>query len=335
MPQPNPRQLLDEKFVSQYFSQKITGPRYQAAIWNSVKIIPIKKHLHQKNNLIFYHFVIRYDIPGLNQPIFCSAHSQENRKPAFNALKFIHSQIKNYPLAPLFYSPNFNAFFYLGLSGENLQYYLKKQPQKVPNLIKLAANRLADFHQIKINPKKHNFNPKNQRVETVVPGAKIFFQKIKFKAPSFSQESEAIFQKINQFDQKNLPQNGHYLIHGDIHPENIIIGQQLKIAIVDYTDICVADFARDLASFSHQLNYMTTRFNPCLAKKLPQFQKIFFETYLKKRKMKMTPDLNQRIKYYLAWTALRNLVFFLTKNFIETEEAKKSLQSAKEYLKLE
>jgi len=42
-------------------------------------------------------------------------------------------------------------------------------------------------------------------------------------------------------------------------PENIIKMSKKKIAVIDFTDICLADFARDIGSFMQQLEFMILR----------------------------------------------------------------------------
>ncbi|NQU77145.1 phosphotransferase [Candidatus Falkowbacteria bacterium] len=332
---PNPLKLLDKNFVSDYFSKKITSPQYQKINWQNIKITPYKKILDKNNPSKFYHFVIRYDVEGLSQPIFCTTNSKENREDAHRALNFINSKIKKQSITPIFYSEKFKALFYLGVDGENLQYYIKEHPSQINPIIKETANWLAKLHQIKVSPKEHNFNPQNSKVETIVPGADYYLERVENKAPDFLNDIKKLFIKINNFDKKNIKKNGHYLIHGDIHPENVILNKETnKIAIIDYTDVCVADFARDLANFSHQLDYMVNRFNPSLKEKLPEIQKTFLNSYLKKTGLKLSSDLKKRINCYMAWTSLRNAVFFLIKEFQETQEAKKMITKAYEYLNL-
>jgi len=326
--QANPKNLLSKKFISGYFSKKIPS-KYQNIDWQTVKITPIKKTIGA-----FYHLVIRYDIEGLPQPIFCSAHSKEDRKNAFTALKFISNQTKNKEICPIFYSKNFKAFFYLGVDGKNLQHYIKNEPEKIEDYIKLSAAWLSNLHQTKTDPKKNNYNPLSSRIETVVPGPKVYVESIQKKAPEHLSEIKKIFNQINEFDKKNLEKNAHYLIHGDFHPENVIIkkNDSSKIVIIDYTDICISDFARDLGSFLHQLKYMIQRFNPQIADKIPVYEKSFLESYFKNSATNLNSEIEQRISIYAAWTALRNAIFFLIKGFIETDEAQKSINYTKEYL---
>lgn len=332
----NPKNLFDIQFISDYFPKKITNPNFQNIDWSKISITPIKKNIGPKDGRLYYHFVIRYDVKNINQPIFCSAHWEEARQNAYRALKFIDSQIPSKKVKPLFFDKKYNAFFYLGVNGENLQYYIKNQPEKIENILKLSAIWLTKLHQIKIDCGKHNFNPENSKIETIIPGSNYYFKSIQKKAPTFLDDVRKIYNRINKFDEKNLKQNKHYLIHGDFHPENIIVDQNdpSKIAVVDYTDVCIADFARDLANLNHQLYYMINRFAPKLSSQIPNFQNTFLNTYLNKINKKLTPNLQERINYYKSWAALRNAIFFLIKDSQEPDEAEKSINDTYEYLNL-
>ncbi|MBU4331758.1 phosphotransferase [Patescibacteria group bacterium] len=329
----NPNNFLDPQFMSEYFANQVTGAEYKDVNWKNVRITPIKEDIGK-----FYHLVIRYDVQGIKQPIFCTANAKEDREHAYQALTFIDDQSffkgKLASLKPLFYDPEFKAMFYLGIDGKALLDYIKDEPEKVESLIKLVADWLTELHQIKADITKHTFNPLSVRIETIAPGSRVYLEKIKKSYPGNFLDFKKIFAEINIFDERNLRKNRQCLIHGDLHPENVVINahDESEITIIDYTDICVADFARDLGNFLQQFEYMTSRYNQELSQNMASLQKSFLNEYLNKRDLELYDELRRRISMYMAWTAFRSATFFLTKGFAEREEAEKLIKRIPEYI---
>ena len=97
-------------------------------------------------------------------------------------------------------------------------------------------------------------------METTVPGAKHWLSSIKERQGNYYEDVKNIFSILNEQEKKILKKtNRRWLIHGDAHPENVIKISENKIGVIDFTDMCLADFARDLGSFLQQLDYMCSR----------------------------------------------------------------------------
>ena len=93
-----------------------------------------------------------------------------------------------------------------------------------------------------------------------------------------------------------------------------------KIAVIDYTDICLSDFARDIGSFLQQLEYMCNRKINNL-EFTDRIKKIFLETYLTYAKIQLNEPLKKRIENYYNWTVIRTATYFLIKDKPEPKRA--------------
>ena len=314
-------QLLDEDFVLALFRKEVL-PLYKTfTSLNKVKVKPYKKMIWETT----YHVVISWDAYFTNNegeevrlPIFCSAHSNEMRENIFAVLEYLHEN--NFPDTnfklprQLFYSKEFNGTFYRGLRGETLLYYIKKCDR--PEIKKVIVESAALFHKLhnlKISPKA-NFNPFNARIATVVPGSDNVINEVglRFKG-KYKDDLRLIYDYL--IKQENLffsSDSKLSLIHGDAHPENIIKTNTNKIGLVDFTDFCLGDYARDLGSFMQQLEYKITSkagdYNFA-----QEMKKLFLDTYLKVGHKTLDADLERRIKLYYNFTAIRTASFFFLK----------------------
>jgi len=343
-------QLFDEKFVTKLFKQRIL-PRYPDFVAiKKIEIQPHKKYIWEKT----YHVVIEFKTTFLarngkikNLPIYCTAHSDEPRKNVYSALKFLwdHSFAKgNLTIPhPLFYSNRFRATFYRGVEGKNLyQFIREKNYQEIEKIVIKSARWFAKLHKLPTDKAK-NFNKDNSRITTVIPGVKYILNTVKHDYSQYYSAFQQIYQIILEKEKQFFSSTKQrWLIHGDAHPENIIKMSEAKIALIDFTDICLADFTRDLGAFLQQLEFMIQR---KIGNKnyIARIKTIFLENYLNNAKIhpthsnhcdnsaknvmvkmcgvKLDNSVKQRIENYYNWTALRTATFFLLKDKPEPERA--------------
>jgi thiamine kinase-like enzyme len=320
--------LLDEQFVKDYLSRKMLQFYPGFSRIEKIKIIPHKKLIWETT----YHVVIEYETTFINKdggsetlPIFCSAHDHESRLDFYKALKFLWQHgFGDGDLSiphPLFFSKGFNALFYRGVNGKNLYYYIKKNDRaEIKIIIAKAAFWFAKLH--KLETYGHLiFNEANSRIETVLPGIKHILTKVAQDYPQYTDIFSTIYGTINKQEKDFLASTDQrWLVHGDAHPENIICMGRTKIGVIDFSDFCSSDFARDLGSFIQQLGYMSNRKigDEKYAKKI---QKLFLDSYLENAKIKLDKNLQARIDNYYNWTTMRTATHFLIKDGPEPDRA--------------
>jgi len=313
--------LFEEEFVRKLFQEKLLPHYPDFSVIKKITINPHKQYIWEKTYHVVLEFrtvLARADGSEEELEIFCTAHSSEPRENAYNALRFLwDSGFGEGDLTaphPLFFDQKLRAFFYRGVSGRSLYYYIKeKRFDEVERLVPLSADWYAKLHQVPVRGAE-NFNPENSRIKTVVPGIDKILKSIKEDYP----EKYDLYKKIFKIFEKNEADflesaDRLWLIHGDAHPENIIRMGETKIAGIDFTDVCLSDFARDLGSFSQQLEYMAGRKmgDPVFTERM---KNLFLESYLKSAKIELTPDLKKRIDNYYNWTTIRTATFFLMKH---------------------
>lgn len=311
-------QFFDEKFITKLLKERVL-PQYPAfASVKKVKIIPHKKLVWEST----YHVVLEFKTTFLTSrgkkkilSIFSTAHSTEPRKNVYYGLKFLwkNNFSKGFLTIPhaLFYSNFYKATFYRGVNGHNLYYFIgAKNFQAIEEILPKTAAWFAKLHSLSTAGAK-NFNKKNSRVKTVVPGVENILKKISDKYPQYQELSKKIYEIIIKEEEKFFSSTGRrWLTHGDAHPENVIKMGKKKIAIIDFTDLCLADFARDIGSFLQQLEYMCD-------KKIgdPEYslkaKKIFLDNYFRNAKIKMSDYLEERINNYYNWTMMRTATSLL------------------------
>jgi thiamine kinase-like enzyme len=331
--------LFEEKYVLALFQEKLL-PHYPD--FSSVKKIDIKPHkqyIWEKT----YHVVLEFtttlsrtDGSDETLEIFCTAHSSEPRENAYNALRFLwDSGFGEGDLSaphPLFFDKKLKAFFYRGVSGRSMYYFIReKRFDKVEHLVPLAAAWFAKLHGL---PTDHaqNFNSENSRIRTVVPGIDRILRDIKRDYPEKHEIYKTIYDIFKKNEEDFLNSTDRlWLIHGDAHPENIIEMNETKIAGIDFTDVCLSDFARDIGSFIQQTEYMINRKmeDPIFTAKMKE---LFLESYLNSAKIELNPDLSKRIENYYNWTAIRTATFFLMKHNPQPERAEPLLAIVRERL---
>lgn len=326
-------QLLDEKFVKELFDKEVL-PLYPD--FSSIKKINIIRH---KNQVWEHTYHVVYEFRTIFKtkdgklkelPIFCSAHSDEPRKNVFDGLKFLweHNFGRGYLTIPhaLFYSDEFQGTFYRGVHGKNLYKYIRKKNfSEVETIVPKAAGWFAKLHNTSTKSAR-NFNEENSRIRTVFPGVEHTIKRVEQDYPKYYKIYKKLYRIFIETEEKFLASTDkRWLVHGDAHPENIIKMGKKKIAMIDFTDLGLSDFARDLGSFSQQLEYMCARkIGGAYGRKM---KKLFLDNYFKNAKIKLDNNLQKRIDNYYNWTTIRTATFFLIKDKPEPERAKPLIKS--------
>jgi len=334
--------LFDEHFVLDYFKRKLL-PLYPA--FKDIKrvvIKPYKKMVWETT----YHVVIGFDVYFLTAagqetkiPVVCSAHSEEPRENVYIALEYLWT--KNFSShgidlpRPLFYSERFNGTFYRALKGENLLYYIKEKDYKTIEAIVIASAELfAKLHALPAGLEA-NFNPINSRIRTVVPGVAMIFQEMSARygdkyAPCLKKIYAHFIAEEEKFFNSGEPLK---LIHGDAHPENIIKTAAKRIGLIDFTDLCLSDFARDLGTFMQQLDYkIMIKIND--VEFATKMKELFLRSYLSAAGLEIDANLQARIDLYYNWTAIRTSTYWFLKFGHNEKRAEDLLNAVKNNLNL-
>jgi len=332
--------LFEEEFVLELLRREVL-PLYPAfKDITRVEVKPYKKMIWETT----YHVVVGYRVyflgpDGQEQkiPIVCSAHSSEPRENIYRVLKYLQDRNFSNPRfvlpRPLFYSPEFRGTFYRALSGENLLYYIKHDERAlVREQVALAAGLLARLHSLPAGPEA-DFNPINSRIATVIPGVAEIFHEMRQRYGAIQeQEFRDIYERFIAQEEKYLGALPRLaLIHGDAHPENFIITKPEQIGLIDFTDFCLGDPARDLGTFLQQLDYKVIKKvgdNHFAA----ELRQLFLDHYLAATQQALTPDLQARIDLYYNWTAIRTSVYWFLKFGHNERRGAELLQAVQENL---
>jgi len=309
--------LFDQNFVRELLTKEIIPLYPDVSGIGEIEIVYHKKNVWETT----YHVVVEYKIilarigaPPEPINIFCTAHSSEPREKVYKSLSFLHEHdFDSVDLTvprPLFYSEYFNATFYQGVVGHNLYHYIRDNNYgEIEKIVGMCAAWFAKLHTLPVDKAKNFLD--EVRVSQVVPGYEYVLKKIKERQPAFLDQATVIFDHIKDQEKEFLySTKERWLVHGDAHPENIIKTGTGKLAVIDFTDLCLSDFARDLGAFTQQFEYM------CINKLddqlfIAQVKNIFLDKYREYANIKMDSTLEKRIENYFNWSAFRTAIFFI------------------------
>jgi 4-alpha-glucanotransferase len=339
--------LLSENYVKELFTRKILPLYPDFKKIEKIKIIYHKDYVWKTT----YHVVLEFKtffVPRNSSnakknlkslSIFCTAHSNEPRKNVYDTLSYLWGEgfsrgFLTVP-KPLFYSKHFNASFYRGVRGGSLLSYIQNNNKKeIERVVKKTAEWLAKLHKTPISD-IIKFNKKNTRIKTVIPGYRHVLNEVKDKYEGkYYKDIKTIYDYLIELEDDFFELSSkRWLIHGDVHPDNIIKIGSKKIAMIDFTDICPSDFARDLGSFIQQLEYKLNKYkyNKNFIKKLIN---IFINTYCQSSKVKYNIRLKERIRLYYYWTAFRTAIFWITRYNPKPDRAEPLILEIKKKFKL-
>lgn len=335
--------LFDENYVLEMFKDKLLPLYAQYVNIKKVSIKPYKKMVWQST----YHVVIGFNVvfETIDKKeekvlIVCSAHSEEPRENVFKAMKHLwqyNFNGENIDIPrPLLYSEYFKGTFYQGIVGENLMQYIKyKEYEKLEEMIPLAAKLFVKLHELPATADS-NFNPMNARIETVVPGSDIIIREMSHRYEGkFKKDFELIYKHLIEKEEYYLKQKDSKLslIHGDAHTENIIHTGENRVGLIDFTDLCLGDFARDLGTFVQQLEFKIVNRHGDV-EKAKEMTSLFLSSYFSASDKNFRSNLDERIKLYYNWTTARTSVYFFIKHDSDPYRAEILLNKVKKDLGL-
>ncbi|MBN2885040.1 phosphotransferase [Patescibacteria group bacterium] len=334
-------ELFDEQIVRNLLEKEVL-PLYP----DFSKILSFKIKAYKK--LIWtstYHVVIAYNVRFLHingekikLEIVCSAHSDEPREVVFKVLRYLEKSNlsdENVVLPrPLFFSSEYNGTFYQAVEGKHLLRIIKEgRKLKMKKMIIQAAHLFSQVHSLKMPDDLSIFSDDNRLLRTVVPGRDTIIKEIRERfGDTYVHAVSELYAGFIAEEEKFFASTAkRWLIHGDAHPENIISAGKDRIGLIDFTDFCPADFARDLGTFLQQLEYKIIRhFND--QELASAMKKLFLNSYLEFAHITLDESLQKRIDLYYNWTAIRTATFWLLKHDCEPHKAEVNINKIKNNL---
>lgn len=310
----NIKLLKNKNYLARLFKKRL--PKYYPNFGSikKIEIYPVKNYRSEK----IQHFVGYYTITdksGRELNIVCSAHSDGTRKRVFKILRLVHQKFKKIKLLsiqPLWYQDDQKAMFYRAIRGENMFETIEELKEsdslnEVRFIIKEVAHWLAKFHQLKPKFRLPSYKTTKKLLDPANLLTKNTPLIIKYRS-----KVEAALKLLINLKNKVLNQKDFCLVHGDLHPENVIVNKdnpgKKRIAIIDYTDVCLSDPAQDLGSFTQQLIYNLKKAGYHEAA-INSLQRLFIKTYLGSSGKKLSQRLKNKIIFFQAWSAARGMIY--------------------------
>lgn len=329
------RLLLDKKFVKELFTQRKKQINNNIVQIQRVDVYPFKKFFSSQLS----HIAVFYRIHALlkdktrkNFDVFCSGDNRGVREKAFHIMNFLYENGINTRTTgipqPLFYIKRFQAYFYKKVKGENLFSIIRKKQdilkdiQKTALLIKKTHNILkkANITAPEYSPTLEFLDPSN-----------ILHQYCK-KTPNLCKKIFTYYTNTLAHYQKLSPIPKCQLVHGDFHPENIIVPKyEKKIYITDFSESVYGSIYLDLGSFLQQFEYMIRLYRKDFSQKMVhQLQKLFLKTYFQSY---IPRHAIRYINFFESWIALRSVIYFLKQHkYIRINELLASVYSLQKRL---
>ncbi len=274
----------------------------------------IKRHVGDD----FFHYVIEHRLTlelknglKIRRKIYTISFSNHGRKPMSQAMSLIYrNKFHSGPVItpqPLWYEEDTMSFFYLGIPGDTLLEHLKNGHIDF-DYFKKIAQALRRLHATKFPAgqfKQHDFSLNYLDPTAVLNRPQNLEDPLKKELIS----QLAVLEKLKAQIIKEKP----VLSHGDFHPENIIVNRfdSNQLAIIDFSEVCLASRYYDLASFLLQLKLMSLGYlAPGVYAKI---EKIILGGYF--GRSAIDSEVMNKLNLYRAWTALKNAVYSMI--FIE------------------
>ncbi len=309
------KHLLEKDYIRQIFNQYL--PKYYPDFKEllEIELRPYKKHVGRSSAVYVVEYFCTYkkqtdESDYLN--IFVSAHTDGSRQAAFlnNQFLYQHGFSNSHYLVPkpLFYLEDFKAFFYEGVRGRILKKLISDEPERdLRPVLTMAASWLTRLHNLAVP--EGGFKARDFAIKEMSPKTEVFLADFAKYKPAEGQTVSSALQAILALESSFAPTFNKTLVHGDFHPENVIVSglDPDHIKVIDFTDLSWGDPCLDIGVFLQQFDFMLH--NLLSRKKINDYKTFFVEAYFSSSFEDIDQAFINRINLYQAWTALRTGVF--------------------------
>lgn len=308
--------LLDKNYFNTLLQKALNNEAIQ-----SIKSQPIKIAREAK----FEHIVLAATVTmksGDTHKLYIMSHSNGNKKKLYDILQFFKTNIDHSYVStpePLIYDEASQSLVYRELTGSNLYEYLENKAKGLQNFFSASGQALAQIHKLKPTKKFGNLN----LAMTDLDPSHIM-DDIKTINQSLYNRLNQVQHSLNELKQKldGLKQSRPVLVHGDLHPENIIIIDaninDPKLGMIDLENVSLADREYDLGSFIEQTHIMASPSHT--VDEINTLQTVFLDSYLAETGLTFDSIIENKILFYKTYFGLKAAIFYFRLNWLDRQK---------------
>ncbi|MFA6525018.1 MAG: aminoglycoside phosphotransferase family protein [Patescibacteria group bacterium] len=295
---------------------KITGkPIERIEVVNSAR----------KNSGDLEKFLVRYYAEC--SVYYATSNTNYQMKPAYNNHLALHTQMPDQTVPkPVGFIEEVNAVIYEELAGENFVEHMQSSSyENKLELFRKAGKVLNQMHQVNPESVDSSANTSNASLENIMSSINSdTFIELEARDPEFTARLKELYEKLVAYETRLIADSELVVAHGDFHPKNLIVTDEESIGIVDFTDVSVTARGRDIGGFLEQ-TYAIIRDQEDLEtdERISQYQEAFIAGYGDGIKLD-----DQEVKFYQAWQAWRNSMYYAGKVVPDFVRAENYLQRA-------
>ncbi len=226
---------------------------------------------------------------------------------------FLRERKINFVPRPYHYFPQYRIFFYEavpGLSlGEMVSQHLVSE-QEFFSYIKIATQKLAKLHQLKVKPQNFGRNFYTLKHQLNSYAATL----AKYQGPEVK-ETLALIKLFQTKQKKYCIIKEKRFVHGDFQIENFLF-QKKNFYLIDFDHAEVGDPLIDVGNFLVQIYY--GGHIPC---QVSEARKFFLKSYLEANRSLEKKFLNERLNLFIVAANLKNIPSNLIYFFQKREQA--------------
>lgn len=318
--------VLDQKYMEDFFQKELPKyfPDFKKLVSLKIKdnsSAEFKKAIeysliYKKNNGQVSPIIIRGNIPSLD-----TTYEAEIANDILQALsKKGFSEGKFQTNKPLDYYPELRILLYQDFPGETLTDFITNKKNDIEMIVAKSAEWLLKFHQLKLKiGKVKTFEREAQEAEW-------FQMNYHLLNNGLASSCESIMAKILKLKKSfaNVVEKEAVTIHGDYHPDNILIDGD-KIGVIDFGGAWQFDPLSDIGKFLVQLeicfidNIITDK------NLLQKLQDVFIKKYFQSN---MIDETYNKIILYETWWVMQILSYRLASK-IKPETIEKTFALAR------
>lgn len=325
--------FLNKEYMEKFFKEHLKKFFPEASKISSFKIedhseFEFKKSLKYELELVLKNNQKTTKVIRGNVPSYKTADEIERANLSLNYLYQQGFDRGTYRVCrPLGFWSDLRLFLYQEYPGTPFwDIITKEESGRVEEYVRGTAGWLAKFHNLGAQIGKiRTLEKEKKEVESFIEDYQ------NYRPEYYLKEAKQILKTIIEERERNYNPAEYILIHGDVGPKNIIIGEKKEIAFIDFGNSWRFNPFYDVANFLTQLDMLVWRkYNS--RQFIDRLKDIFLKEYLKERKI-VRPQDYKEVGLFQAWWIMQILAYTINVGTKRMRIVKKSIPRAKKYLK--
>lgn len=285
----------------------------------------IQNFVHKRDASLEKYLVF---IRGKGKNYYLSKNTNYEMRVVYENMQALHDALPEHFPEPVAYVEESDSLLAEAVEGDNfLEQFSHLSETEQLEVFRKTGELLRKLHAVpaeRLNLKANQYTGTLEGIMSSIN--KENFDVIEQEDPPFAKKLRGLYEIITQHESRLQKESSLSVVYGDLHPGNILVSRDGRPILTDVDDVTVALKERDIGTFLEQSDSILRKQRDLASERdIQKYQRAFLTGY--------HGEETDTVKFYRAWIAWRNAMYFRSRVNPDINMANISLDSSEHHLK--